>query len=62
MELTTVKTVSDTLQQAAGQKEDKAGKAIISKLEQYNVTIGDYIIIPDEKSEIQGKVLRIEAA
>jgi cyclic pyranopterin phosphate synthase len=44
---------SDTI--SAGQKEDKAGKAIISKLEQYNVTIGDYVIIPDEKSEIQGK-------
>jgi cyclic pyranopterin phosphate synthase len=44
---------SDTI--STGQKEDKAGKAIISKLEQYNVTIGDYVIIPDEKSEIQGK-------
>lgn len=41
---------SDTI--AAGQKEDKAGKAIIQKLEQSNVTIDKYKVIPDEKDAI----------
>lgn len=41
---------SDTI--AAGQKEDKAGKAIIHKLEQSNVTIDKYQVIPDEKDAI----------
>jgi molybdenum cofactor biosynthesis protein MoaC len=44
---------SDTISQ--GQKEDKAGKAIIAKLEASNVTIAQYIIIPDEKAMIQEK-------
>ncbi len=44
---------SDTI--SAGQKEDKAGKAIISKLESCEVSISDYIIIPDEKEVIQTK-------
>jgi molybdenum cofactor biosynthesis protein MoaC len=38
-----------------GKKEDKAGKAIIAKLEECNVSIQDYIIIPDEKDIIQEK-------
>jgi len=42
---------SDTI--SAGQKEDKAGKAIIAKLEKSGVEIGAYDIIPDEKEEIQ---------
>lgn len=38
-----------------GKKEDKAGKAIIAKLETCGVTIQDYIIIPDEVTTIQEK-------
>ena len=45
---------SDTI--SAGQKEDKAGKAIISKLKADNVEIKDYIVIPDEKEVIAQKL------
>jgi len=38
---------------AAGQKEDKAGKVIITVLEKSKIEIGKYQIIPDEKTEIQ---------
>jgi molybdenum cofactor biosynthesis protein MoaC len=41
---------------SAGEKEDKAGKAIITKLESCRVTVSDYSIIPDEKAEIQKKL------
>ena len=44
---------SDTISQ--GQKEDKAGKAIIDKLKECGVSIVDYIIIPDEKAIIAEK-------
>lgn len=44
---------SDTI--SAGQKEDNAGKAIIEKLEACDVSVSDYIIIPDEKEIIQEK-------
>ncbi len=44
---------SDTI--SAGQKEDKAGKAIIAKLEESQVTIADYVVVPDEKELLQQK-------
>lgn len=44
---------SDTI--SAGHKEDKAGKAIIEKLENCDVKITDYIVIPDEIDIIQNK-------
>lgn len=44
---------SDTISE--GLKEDKAGKAIVNKLKDCDVTIADYIVIPDEKNEIQEK-------
>ena len=45
---------SDSISQ--GKKEDMAGKMIVSKLEQYEVSVSDYIIIPDEADIIQYKV------
>ena len=39
-----------------GQKEDKAGKAIIANLEKHKVQLSDYSMIPDEIDEIQDKV------
>jgi molybdenum cofactor biosynthesis protein MoaC len=44
---------SDTI--SAGHKEDKAGKAIIEKLKSSEVSISEYVIIPDEKEVIQEK-------
>ncbi|MDY8138159.1 bifunctional molybdenum cofactor biosynthesis protein MoaC/MoaB [Aquimarina sp. 2201CG5-10] len=45
---------------SAGHKEDKAGKAIISKLEQCQVTISSYTIIPDEKEQIEQQVKQLQ--
>ncbi len=41
---------------SAGKKEDKAGKAIIQKLESCAVTVSEYSIIADELQLIQSKV------
>jgi len=49
---------SDTISQE--KKEDKAGKTIIEKLKECDVSISDYIIIPDEKNIIQEKVKYFE--
>ena len=46
---------------SAGKKEDKAGKAIIKKLETCNVAVTEYSIIPDEKKEIQSKIENLYA-
>ena len=45
---------SDTI--SKGEKEDRAGKAVMAKLEDCNVQIKDYLIIPDEKEDIQAEV------
>ncbi len=50
---------SDTI--SKGEKEDKAGKAIIKILESFNVTIHDYTVIPDEIEEIQAKAKTYQA-
>jgi molybdenum cofactor biosynthesis protein MoaC len=47
---------SDTI--SKGEKEDKAGKAIMAKLEECSVKIAEYIIIPDEKDIIQEKAMK----
>ncbi|MBL4577252.1 MAG: bifunctional molybdenum cofactor biosynthesis protein MoaC/MoaB [Flavobacteriales bacterium] len=45
---------SDTI--SAGEKEDKAGKAIIEKLERFDIHSPEYIIIPDDTEKIRSTV------
>jgi cyclic pyranopterin monophosphate synthase len=40
---------------SSGKKEDKAGKMVVSKLEDCNIQVEDYCIIPDDIKEIQAK-------
>jgi len=44
---------------SAGMKEDKAGKAIVKKLESCKVLMSDFSIIPDEILAIQKKILSL---
>jgi len=41
---------------SAGKKEDKAGKAIIQKLEECDVKVNNYEVIPDEVEQIRNQV------
>ena len=47
----TVIVCSDSI--SAGEKEDRAGKGIIQKLQAHQVAVEDYLIIPDEKEQIR---------
>lgn len=47
----TVIVCSDSI--SAGDKADRAGKGIIRKLKEYEVSVEDYLVIPDEKEQIQ---------
>ncbi|MFV0375970.1 MAG: bifunctional molybdenum cofactor biosynthesis protein MoaC/MoaB [Mangrovibacterium sp.] len=50
---------SDTI--SAGEKEDRSGKAISTKLKQHDVVVDDYMIIPDEIEIIRNRVLQYSA-
>jgi len=45
---------------SAGEKEDRAGKAITAILQDCNVNVAHYIIIPDEKDMIREKALTFQ--
>lgn len=45
---------SDTI--SAGKKEDRAGRAIAEKLQQYPVDVADFVVIPDEIAVIRQTV------
>ena len=51
---TAVVVCSDTI--SAGEKEDKAGKAIIEKLEGFDIHSPEYIIVPDDTEKIRSTV------
>jgi molybdenum cofactor biosynthesis protein MoaC len=57
---TAVIVCSDTI--SAGSKEDRAGKAVIAKLESCLVPVQEYSVIPDELDVIQNKVRQLAAA
>jgi len=42
-----------------GKSQDASGKAIINKLEKFNVILEDYTVIPDEVKTIQEKIIRL---
>ena len=44
-----------------GKKEDRAGKAVMAKLKECEVTVQDYIIIPDDEATIQEKAKHYQA-
>ncbi len=44
---------------SAGQKEDKAGRAIIEKLNSCDIAVSDYIVIPDDLDEIKNRVISL---
>ncbi|CAM4317602.1 bifunctional molybdenum cofactor biosynthesis protein MoaC/MoaB [Zobellia nedashkovskayae] len=44
-----------------GKKEDRAGKAVMAKLRECEVTVQDYIIIPDDEAFIQEKAKHYQA-
>lgn len=46
---------------SAGKKEDRAGKSVMAKLQECEVAVQDYIIIPDEASIIQEKAKYYQA-
>jgi cyclic pyranopterin phosphate synthase len=41
---------------SSGKKEDKAGKAVMKKLEECNIKVEDYCVVPDDVNQIQSKV------
>jgi len=50
-----VLVMSDSI--AEGRKSDRSGQLIKERLEQYNIDVRDYSIIPDEPDEIKKKIL-----